>query len=81
MEIKIKFFALLKEVLGREEMAISLPAGISCDEVLSFLKGTFTHAGPALDNSLVAINGEYASKSTVLKRFDEMAILPPASGG
>ncbi len=81
MIIKIKLFALLKEILKREELLLNFPENISCGEVLSFLKESFAGAAPFLDKSLVAINGNYAEAGTILNPEDEVAVLPPMSGG
>ena len=81
MEVTIKFFALLREIMGMEEITLYFPTQISCAQVLAFLKSNFTAAAVALDNSLIAVNGEYAFKTAMLNHSDEIAFLPPVSGG
>lgn len=76
--IKIKLFAFLKEMAGSEE--ISLEA-TSCEEALGRLKNQFPELLSALPSCLIAVNETYAAPSTVLREGDELAILPPVSGG
>ena len=81
MTIKVKFFAILKEILGREEMILDFPPPISCGEVLAFLKNSFSDTASLLESSFVAVNGQYAECGTILGPEDEVAVLPPVSGG
>lgn len=81
MPIKVKVFATLKEILGREALDMDFEQGISCREVLRRLEGQYEGIAPILWHSLVAVNGQYADGNTLLEANDEMAILPPVSGG
>ena len=81
IRIKVKVFALLKEKMGREELMLELLEGVSCQDVFSLLAGSFTDLGPLLEKSLVAVNGWYADRNKSLLAGDELAILPPVSGG
>ena len=81
MSIKVKVFAVLKDRIGREELSLDFERGISCRDVLRHLENQFEGISPVLWHSLVAVNGQYADGSTLLEANDEMAILPPVSGG
>lgn len=81
VNIKVRFFAVLKEKIGREEIILDWAEGLRCEDVLSFLKNQFQEAGPILEHCLIAINGDYAYKEAYLESGDEVALLPPVSGG
>lgn len=81
MAIKVKVFSVLKEILGREELTLDFERGISCREVLRRLEDRHEEILPILWHSMLAVNGQYADANTLLEANDEMAILPPVSGG
>jgi molybdopterin converting factor subunit 1 len=79
--VKVLFFGRLKEIVGQAEDSIELPDG-------SPIEALFSHYGahhPELARyraSLVASrNQEFAAWSTPLHSGDEVAFLPPVSGG
>ena len=79
--IKIKFFALLKESTRLKEMSLEASPGLSCEGILASLRERFPHLSPLLSTCLLAVNGSYAVKETVLSEGDELALIPPVSGG
>ncbi len=81
MPIKVKVFAILKDIVGREEIHLDFEEEVSCREVLRHLETQFEGIAPILWHSLVAVNGQYADGDTVLTANDEVAILPPVCGG
>ena len=82
--IRIRFFAILREITGYEmmnhECRSDRPVAPTCGEVLAFLKNEFPLA-KILDQSRLAVNGEFAKAETQLRAGDELSILPPVSGG
>lgn len=81
MEIRVRLFAALKEKAGIGEKRVSWAQGLKCGDILNFLKQEFEELGSLLEYSLIAINGSFASRETLLSPNDELAILPPVSGG
>ena len=79
--ITIKFFAVLREVLGTSEMNFETSFPSTCEKILIHLGSLFPHLTPLLSSCLIAVNGSYASPKTFLSEGDELALLPPASGG
>jgi len=77
MSIKIRYFASLKESLGRSEDTL-LADG------LSTVRKVWQHANPGLavpNRILVAINQDYASLDDQVNDGDEVAFFPPVTGG
>ena len=81
MQLRIKFFAALREILGTEEIRLDWSRGMTDQDVMNLLKQRFREIAPLLDHSLVAVNGEYTGPAHVLMPEDEVAALPPVSGG
>lgn len=83
MRVRVLFFGVLREQAGVPEQAIELPGGASVAELLRLLRSPASNRRmPALDQGLaVAVNREYAPATTELRDGDEVALLPPVSGG
>lgn len=76
MEVTVRLFAMLRERAGAPEVVLDLPDGASVGDALARLRDL------AEDLPLVmAVNREYASEDTVLDPGDELALIPPVSGG
>lgn len=78
MLVRVRLFAMMAEQAGRATLQIELPAGsragaLRGQEQLGRLRW------PA--GTLLAINQEYAAPETELKENDEVALIPPVSGG
>ncbi len=81
IQVKVLFFGRLKDVAGSAEELVVLTPGSSIEELFA----TFVARRPELAryrSSLVASrNQEFAAWSTPLHPGDEIAFLPPVSGG
>jgi molybdopterin synthase catalytic subunit len=76
VEVTVRLFAMLRERAGAGSLTLELPEGASVRDALDSL------AGIAQDIPLVmAVNREYASEEQVLDAGDELALIPPVSGG
>jgi molybdopterin converting factor subunit 1 len=81
VKIKIMFFSSVKDELGMRELEMSLPQDAKVADVLAHLKRDFERLAPILERSCLAVNGEYATAEAGLHEGDEVAVLPPVSGG
>ncbi len=81
MIIKVSFFAALRDAAGKTEVSLSWRQGMTSLNLVEQLKQKFHEASSLLESSLVAVNGQYAEPGTVLNPEDEVAVLPPMSGG
>jgi sulfur-carrier protein len=81
MRIKVKLFAVLRERAGVGEVIIELPMGATVADVVEHVALQF----PAIANFLPrvghAVNLEYVTATTMLHDGDELALIPPVSGG
>ena len=81
MKVRVLFFAGAREQVGTGEIVLEAEGG----ERLSALLDRLCDRYPALvrlrPSSFVAVNQEYATPETVLREGDEIAWIPPVSGG
>src|SRR6202140_5045380 len=81
MRVRVLFFGILKEMVGKSADLIDLPDGASVRDLLA----RYEVHNPRLKESLpalaLAVNQQYAGPDTRLSPDDEVALLPPVSGG
>ncbi|HSD11118.1 MAG TPA: molybdopterin converting factor subunit 1 [Candidatus Binatia bacterium] len=81
MKVHLRFFASLRERLGRGEMELTLPEGATIAalwECLCAENASLAEVGASLS---FALNREYVDRDAVLRDGDEVALIPPVSGG
>lgn len=81
--IKVRFFAMLKNKTGKEEVNLSVPENITLEKLKIILKNEFPAIAEFIERKsiMISVNQEFADKNTVIKDGDEVALLPPFSGG
>ena len=75
------FFGRLKDLAGRGKESIQLPDGATLNDVLRHLGKQIPGLEDLLPSIAMAINQEYAGPGSKLDSGDEIALLPPVSGG
>ena len=81
MQVRVLFFGVLKDLAGRGSDSISVPEHATVSDVLQYYEQRLS-ANHALWTSIaVSVNQEYASADAQLRSNDEVALLPPVSGG
>ncbi len=81
MKIKVKFFASYKEAVGRDELDLDMEDESDVSQLLEAVKAIHPAIGELIEPLIVSVNKEYADFDKVLKEGDEVALLPPVSGG
>ena len=81
MRVRVLFFGILKDVVGKALDGIELPDDASVRDVLARYETQFPKLKEFLPSLAVAVNQQYAGPDTKLKPDDEVALLPPVSGG
>jgi MoaE-MoaD fusion protein len=76
VDVRVKLFAGLRERAGVDELPLTLPDGARVADVLAQLSDV-TAGVPVV----MAVNQEFADESVVLHAGDELALIPPVSGG
>jgi len=81
MRIQILFFGILKDLAGKSCDMLDLPEGSCVRDVLRHYAVEFPKMENLQPTLAVAVNQHYAAAETKLKPEDEVALLPPVSGG
>jgi molybdopterin converting factor subunit 1 len=81
MRIRVRLFAIQRELAGTREVELELPAGASIEDAWSALVARHPTLAPGRAYVRFARNADYADAETPLADGDELAIIPPVSGG
>jgi MoaE-MoaD fusion protein len=76
MHVRVRLFAGLRERAGADEMSLELPEGARVRDAL-----TSMHELTAGLSVVMAVNHQYAAEDDRLSAGDELALIPPVSGG
>jgi molybdopterin converting factor subunit 1 len=81
MHIKLRFFASLRERLGKSEQLCDVPPGATVATVWEILKREHPDLATVERSVAFAVAQEYVDKDHLLQDNDELAFIPPVSGG
>lgn len=81
MRVIVLFFGVLKEMLAGDSQTLDLPLGATVETVLQHFRETNPQQAGIWPTLAVAVNQNYAARSVALHEGDEVALLPPVSGG
>ena len=81
--ITIKYFASLKSIAEKEEDNLDIENPISIDQLSDIISKTAPKMGAVIREKkvMISVNQEMASADTIIRDGDEVAFLPPFSGG
>lgn len=80
MKVKILAFGIAKEILGSSSISMELNDDCGMSELKQSLEEKFPRL-KQLSSFKIAINNHFASLDEVITESDEIAIIPPVSGG
>lgn len=81
MRVKVLYFGTLKDLFALEQQPLELPEGATVEVLLSLLRAQTSKQSDLWKTLAVAVNRDYVGLETVLREGDEVALLPPVSGG
>jgi molybdopterin synthase catalytic subunit len=83
MLVRVLYFARAREVAGAAEESLELPGGCGTAALLAALRARHPGLEGVLRSCVFAVNQEYVAldQEVPLKEGDEVAIIPPLSGG
>jgi molybdopterin converting factor subunit 1 len=80
MRVKVLYFGVLKDLVGAEGETVEIADGADVAALYDYLRRRSSNE-EVWRSLAVAVNREYAGLATVLRDGDEVALLPPVSGG
>lgn len=81
MRVRVRLFAALVEAAGRDLIELSLPAGATVRTALEAVGERVPAVGRYGGSLLTAVNLDYVKGDYLLREGDEVALIPPVSGG
>jgi molybdopterin converting factor subunit 1 len=81
VQITVRFFAILKDRAGVSEAVIELPESCTVAAAVECVAARYSEARKDLARSALAVNRNYVKSDAVLHDGDELALIPPVSGG
>lgn len=81
MRITIRFFALLKDRAGTDRLELNLPDKSTIATAVEQLRQSLPTLAENLNHIAFALNRSYTQSNTPLQDGDELALIPPVSGG
>jgi molybdopterin synthase catalytic subunit len=81
LAVRIRLFAIQRELAGTREVHLDLPDGSDVEAAWTALVARHPILAPGRPSLRFARNGDYAEPTTLLADGDEVAMIPPVSGG
>ena len=79
--MNILFFAQIKDAIGMDSLELVMADGLDSAELWTQLCNRLPALAPYRQSTRLAKNGEYAHDNTRFCNQDEVALIPPVSGG
>jgi molybdopterin synthase catalytic subunit len=81
MQIQVLFFGVLKDLAGRASDSLPLPDGSAVADLIQHYEQRMPRMRDLVNSIAISVNQEYANPEVRLRDGDEVALLPPVSGG
>jgi len=81
VQVIVRYFGMLKEIAGRDQEIVELADGSSAGDLFAQLQQRFPKLDSFGGSIALAVNHEYSDGAAVLRDNDEVALIPPVSGG
>src|SRR5581483_3638905 len=81
MQVRVLFFGILKDLAGRSSDVLTLPEHATAGDVVEHYEREVASLRGRLSSIALSVNQEYAGPDASLRSGDEIALLPPVSGG
>jgi MoaE-MoaD fusion protein len=81
MRVQVLFFGVLKDLVGRPSEDLELADGATVADVLDHYQSKIPQIREVLPSVALSVNQHYSGPGAVLGNGDEVALLPPVSGG
>ena len=80
MTLEILTFGIARDIIGSSVFSVDITEGATVDELKQLILARYPRF-ISLSSLMIAVNTEYGNETTVLRENDEIALIPPVSGG
>jgi len=81
VRITVRLFSRLRDVAGTGVLTLELPPGSRVGDAVAAIQARYPALTPYDGSTLVACNEEWTKRDAILSEGDELALMPPVSGG
>ncbi len=81
MKARVRLFAILREKVGASEVTLELPEHSTVADLMKEMAYQYPALLEGVAHTMVAVNTDYVQPSQLLHDGDEVALIPPVSGG
>lgn len=81
MSLRVRLFARMRDLAGADELLVEVPPGCTAEQLRRHVGARCPALVPLLGRCALACNNDFADPEHVLQPGDEVALLPPVSGG
>jgi molybdopterin converting factor subunit 1 len=81
MNLRLRYFASLRETTGKNEESLTLPDEATVADACALLIERYPRLQQLMERAACAVNHRYVSAETVLREGDEVVFIPPIGGG
>ncbi|MCM3783232.1 molybdopterin converting factor subunit 1 [Neobacillus mesonae] len=81
MKLSVLLFAGIAERIGTAKIELDINDASTVSELKTYLTDAYPEASSLIQSALIAVNMEYAPGHVIIKEEDEIALIPPVSGG
>ncbi len=81
MNVRLLFFAVLRDIAGVDARDLTVAEGTTAREVWEMLRNSYPKLADYVQPPMTAIKESYAAPDAVLREGDELAFIPPVAGG
>ena len=80
MKLNVLLFGITRDIVGQAKLTHEMPEAATVPELVASLKQRYPKF-ENVDSMMVAVNNEYGQPNQLLHEDDEIALIPPVSGG
>ncbi len=80
-QVRVMLFASARELLGQEAVEVEVPGPVSAAQLKQLLLQQYPALAPVVPAAQLAVGQEFASSDQQVRPQDEVALIPPVSGG
>jgi len=80
-EVLVKFFASARDIVGKKDIQMEIKKDCKVEDVMANIFEEYPELKEMEDQLLISVNKDRTDKKEILKDGDEIAVMPPVTGG
>jgi len=80
-EVLVKFFASARDIVGKKDIQMEIEKDSKVEDVMKNIFEDYPELQEMQDQLLISVNKDKTDKNEILKDGDEIAVMPPVTGG